>query len=240
MESDKISDSPLMTDTQLEVLATRHIDGEPADDDERQRQYRAMSNLRTRLRDITADYTTLLALLDAGEIRTIFEDLESYRDYQDRVEEARRKAMEERGQDMVDPETGEVIGRSSGMFGLPEQGFQAEEGEPLREGIINALAFYYLGVGDREEFSVMIEQAIDRANRVDDRMVKEVDVSIDMSPLEVGGEDSREALKEAFLNDELDRERAVEILSAEPGLLIDMMFDELGADEDGNEDEDES
>lgn len=146
--------SPLVTSSQREWL-----DGDPDINPEDSGERTLRSRLRSRLQGLIVDFSFLLPRIPLDDLDEVFTDLKSLR-------RARRRTAEER-----DTPPGLIIEPRSE---------DESDGLDLRNGIIDLLAFLYLGVNSRTDFEHWLEKAIERAEKRRDGLPVDAAVTIDI------------------------------------------------------------
>jgi hypothetical protein len=143
--------SPLITSAQRDWLKEIvQVDM----DDSGERTLR--TRVRTRLHGAILDFSFLLDRLPPRDLEAVFSDLNHFR-------RARQR-------------TAEALGAEGVAVELRSE--DEQDGDRLQQGIVDLLAFLYLGIDNRTDFEQWLEDAIERAYRVDNRLPVFATVSI--------------------------------------------------------------
>lgn len=213
--------SPLLTKTQWEVLLDQAED--MPDADKRAHKSRA----RNRIRDCLCDFAYVFSVLSKYDREQVFEDIAEYRAYRSYESGVAAESLNTSREDSIDDprvETGIEIGR---MRAVDPPSNAAEDGKELYNGLVALLAFLYAGIDDREEFAVMLEDAIRAEREADDLLPLSVEVSIT-----VEREHERREILKRLEDGDITPDELIEALNADPTLI----FDSLDT---GDEDTDE-
>lgn len=202
-------DSPLLTPKQWEALTDPDEDMSDAD----KRTHRSRG--RSRIRDIVNDFAYLLSEMRSDDRDKVFKPFDAYRMYREEKRQRGEDALKTYRESSDGQEPSDVNGLDplSGAT-APRKSDKAKQGEALHRGTVATLAFLYGGVGDREEFTDMVEQAIRAEREARGYLPAGVDVSITIER-----EHDREELLEEWEN--LSDEEKLEVIDSDPRLLFD-------------------